>query len=252
MNKKLWYLIPLALVIVGLLLPAFLNNKPGQSPPDQASVSQNSNSAGQPTAADSAGEGRAAEPASSAAGELNNEEDSGLSTETNRPGTTRETSAAAPSPGTAGQPENGASTAPAPAPEPAASATASPAGAADGNPVTCQLAVVGKGGELLFGPAPVKLSSSGTRGPTALSVLAATGLPYNVSQRWPDFVESIAGQRNQGQSGWLYQVNGAVPPVAAGKKTVAAEDKIIWWYSGSISDPPPVWGQLADQAAGSR
>lgn len=114
------------------------------------------------------------------------------------------------------------------------------------------LAVVGKDDELIFGPTKVELPESDTQSLTALSVLAATGLSYSVSNRWPDFVEAIAGQRNQGQAGWLYQVNGVVPLVAAGKKTLAAGDRVIWWYSDSISDPPPNWGQLVDQAAGSR
>ncbi len=79
---------------------------------------------------------------------------------------------------------------------------------------------------------------------TALGALEATGVSYEVSKRWPDFVETIAGQRNKGQAGWLYKVNEEVPLVAAGKKQLAAGDRVIWWYSRSINNPAPVWEQF--------
>ncbi|MDD4169741.1 MAG: DUF4430 domain-containing protein [Desulfotomaculaceae bacterium] len=258
MNKKLWYLIPLVLLIIGLLLPAFLNSRhtAGPVPPDQSAVLFDSaGNVGQPPAVLPDSE------LSSSAGQFNHDSGNGAFAEPDHPqsGTPEATdtkaveltgATEAPAPDATGQYGNGASTTPAPAPEPATSALTPSAGANDSNLVTCHLAVVGKGGEPLFGPAPVKLSPDTPQGLTALGVLAAAGLTYNTSKRWPDFIETIAGQRNQGQSGWIYQVNGAVPPVAAGKKTVAAGDKIIWWYSGSISDPPPVWEQLVNQAAG--
>lgn len=264
MNKKLGYIIPLVLLIVGLLLPTFLNNRhnAGPVPPEQSTVlHDHAGDVGQPPAAppDSAGEvGDTAKEPSSSAEQFNHDGGHGAFAEPNHPqsGTAEATDTKAakltgatrpPVPDAAGQYENSASTTPAPA-QPATSAPAPSAGANDHNLVTCHLAVVGKGGKPLFGPAPVKLSPDTPQGLTALGVLAAAGLSYNVSKRWPDFIEAIAGQRNQGQSGWLYQVNDAVPPVAAGKKTVAAGDKIIWWYSGSISDPPPVWEQLVQAA----
>lgn len=105
------------------------------------------------------------------------------------------------------------------------------------------VAVVGKNGELLFGPADVKPGSD--KPVNALSVLAATGLPYVISPRFPDLVIAVAGQENQGQSGWMYKVNNQIPGVAASKKTVATGDRIIWWYSKSLDAPSPEWESLS-------
>ena len=106
------------------------------------------------------------------------------------------------------------------------------------------VAVVGREGELLFGPAEVSLASDNPWGATALGALEATGLPYELSSRFPELVEAVAGQRNQGASGWMYQVNGEVPMVAAGRKTVAPGDRIIWWYSRDLGQAPPTWEEL--------
>lgn len=135
-------------------------------------------------------------------------------------------------------------TTPDPAGQPPATAPVQAASQA-GETVPVQIAVIGKNGELLYGPGPVALPTGSPRGATALGALAATGLPYGVSSRFPDLVETVAGLRNQGQAGWLYQVNGTVPPVAAAKKKLAAHDRVIWWYSNSIHDPPPAWDSLA-------
>jgi len=110
--------------------------------------------------------------------------------------------------------------------------------------VTVNVAVVGKDGELLFGPAAVQLKEKGRWGATALGALDATGLPYNISAGFAGFVEAVAGQRNKGQAGWMYKVNEEIPMVAADKKPVASGDKVIWWYSKSMDTPPPTWEGL--------
>jgi hypothetical protein len=114
----------------------------------------------------------------------------------------------------------------------------------DSDAVEVNIVVVGSDGEVLFGPSSVKLKEKEGWGVTALGALEATGVSYEVSKRWPDFVETIAGQRNKGQAGWLYKVNEEVPLVAAGKKQLAAGDRVIWWYSRSINNPAPVWEQF--------
>lgn len=125
----------------------------------------------------------------------------------------------------------------------------SPAGATgDGNAVS--IAVVGKDGELLHPPGYVTLTPRNTWGVTALGALEASGLPYTLSSRWFGFVEAVAGQRNQGQAGWMYMVNGEIPLVAAGEKQVKTGDKVLWWYSKSLGAPPPNWDDLLKQAAG--
>lgn len=116
-------------------------------------------------------------------------------------------------------------------------------GAADGA-VAVGVAVVGKDGELLFGPAEVRVAKESTWGTTALGALDATGLPYTMSARFPDFVEAVAGQRNRGQSGWMYKVNEEVPLVAAAKRIVKQGDRVIWWYSQDMSQASPRWDDL--------
>jgi hypothetical protein len=77
-----------------------------------------------------------------------------------------------------------------------------------------------------------------------LGALDATGLAYTVSARFPDFVDSVAGKYNHGQSGWMYKVNDEIPPAAAAKKPLKREDKVIWWYSKGMNVPPPAWDEL--------
>lgn len=107
--------------------------------------------------------------------------------------------------------------------------------------VVVAVAVVGKDGELLFGPGEVRIAPENPWGVTALGALEATGLPYALSARFPDLVEAIAGQPNRGASGWMYQVNGEAPMVAAGKAPLRPGDRVIWWYSRDLGQPPPTW-----------
>jgi hypothetical protein len=116
--------------------------------------------------------------------------------------------------------------------------------ASDSKEVTVKIAVLGKNEELLFGPASVTISKESTGGTTALDALDATGLQYYMSAKWPDFVESIAGQSNKGQSGWMFKVNEEIPLVSSADKPVSEGDKVIWWYSKSMDIPPPEWDNL--------
>lgn len=109
------------------------------------------------------------------------------------------------------------------------------------------IAVIGMNGELLYGPEKVTVTGKNFGGITALGALDATGLPYTTSRRWAIFVEAIAGQRNKGQAGWMYQVNGETPLTGADRKPLKAGDKVIWWYSKSIDTRPPAWDQLRKQ-----
>lgn len=112
--------------------------------------------------------------------------------------------------------------------------------------IKAAVAVVGKNGKILFGPAAVTIP--GGKPATALTALAATGLPYAMSSRFPDLVVSIADQQNQGQSGWMYKVNGVTASVAAPKKHVSEGDRIIWWYSQSLDAPSPEWETLLNNS----
>lgn len=120
---------------------------------------------------------------------------------------------------------------------------APPAGAGESG-FTIGIAVVGMDGELLYGPGNVTVTKKNMWDVSSLGALDATGLPYTMSTRWPGFVEAVAGQRNKGQSGWMYMVNGEIPMVSAGQKAVKTGDKVIWWYSKSMGDPSPDWDDL--------
>ncbi len=111
----------------------------------------------------------------------------------------------------------------------------------------CQvgIAVVGTGGKLLYAPANVKVVSQNKWGITALGSLDATGLTYAMKSTWPDFVDSIGGQSCQGVAGWMYMVNGEIPMHLADKHPVKEGDQVIWWYSESMDQEPPVWDKLA-------
>ncbi len=126
----------------------------------------------------------------------------------------------------------------------------SPGGGSDSS-CTVGIAVVGKDGELLYGPGSVTVSGTGKWGQTALGALDATGLDYTMSPAYPDFIDSIAGQANAGVNGWMYKVNGVVPMVAAKDKQVNSGDKIIWWYSTDMNSPGPDWDDLTRSASGS-
>lgn len=120
----------------------------------------------------------------------------------------------------------------------------SPPEAVKENGCAAFIAVVGVNGELFYGPASITVTKKDVKDVTALDALEATGLPYSLSTRWPGFIEEIAGQRNKGQSGWMYLVNGEVPLVAAGQKQIKGGDKVIWWYSKSMNNPLPNWDGL--------
>lgn len=113
-------------------------------------------------------------------------------------------------------------------------------------PSTCTVgvAVVGPGGELLYGPSYVTVSERNQWGLTALGALDATGVSYKMSTKWEGFVESICGIANEGMSGWMYTVNGSISMVPAGEYEISDGDKVIWYYSESMNQEPPKWEDL--------
>lgn len=108
------------------------------------------------------------------------------------------------------------------------------------------LAVVGMNGELLFGPGDVRVTENGRAEVTALDALGASGLEYETG-RWSNFIESVAGQRNRGQAGWMYAVNGKVPVAAADQTPLQDGDRVVWWYSQKVGSPVPDWDRLLNK-----
>lgn len=115
--------------------------------------------------------------------------------------------------------------------------------------ISVQLAIVGRNGELIFGPSTVNISKDSPHGYTPLGALDASGVDYNLSAKFEGFVEAICGQANEGMSGWLFVVNNTVPSVGADQYTLKDGDRIIWYYSKDINEPPPKWDDLVKQAA---
>ncbi|MEN6388982.1 MAG: S-layer homology domain-containing protein [Syntrophomonas sp.] len=118
-------------------------------------------------------------------------------------------------------------------------------GGSGGSSLSCSpgIQVVGKNGEGLFGPTNVTVYSSNTWGLTALGALDATGLSYTMSPTWAGFVDSIAGQASTGTTGWMYTVNGSSPLVLAKDYPISSEDRIVWYFSNSMDQEAPIYGQ---------
>ena len=106
------------------------------------------------------------------------------------------------------------------------------------------IAVVGKNGTLLFGPSSISLSSQDRFALTAMGALNKTGLRWSFSDRWEGLIVEIAGEQNQGMSGWMYSVNARVPTVLASEQSVSDGDRIIFWYSQDASASSPEWDRL--------
>jgi hypothetical protein len=111
-----------------------------------------------------------------------------------------------------------------------------------------QVAVIGKSGDVLFGPRSVSVSADDEFEGTAMSALDATGLDWQFGDTF-GFVEEIDGERNSGNNGWMYAVNGKVPNVTAVNKSVSSGDEILWWYSTSAMEGAPDWPTTATAAA---
>jgi hypothetical protein len=63
-------------------------------------------------------------------------------------------------------------------------------------------------------------------------------------------VDAICGQANSGMAGWMYVVNGGIPMCGPEKYLIKAGDKVIWYYSKSMDQQPPVWEELVGQQPG--
>ncbi|MEL7650130.1 MAG: S-layer homology domain-containing protein [Sedimentibacter sp.] len=111
-----------------------------------------------------------------------------------------------------------------------------------------EVAVIGKSGDVIYGPKSVTVSASDEFGGTAMSALDATGLDWEFGDTY-GFVEEIDGEQNQGLNGWMYAVNGRLPNVLAVNKTVKSGDKVLWWYSKSSMDGIPDWPSSSALAA---
>lgn len=114
----------------------------------------------------------------------------------------------------------------------------------DSGSLKVDVAVVGKGGKIIFGPKTVSIAKDNRWGFTPLGALEATGLKYDAGSPFNGFVKSIEDMKNEGMQGWMYKVNDQVPMVGAADKKLNAGDKVIWWYSEGLDKPSPTWDKL--------
>jgi hypothetical protein len=229
-NRKLVYLLVFLVVLAGVILPAVYSNKADSLQGKGVPVESEATSGG--------------ETSESASGDIQKEgqQDREIQPQDRESGTEEKVAAekgqSSSNLKTGDRPKEGSSGAKSSPPSKDVSQSSPDSGCRVG------VAVVGMDGELLFGPAYVVVKKDNKWGQTALGALEATGLPYTTKPFWPDFVESICGQSNQGTSGWMYMVNGEVPMHMADKHPVKDGDKVIWWYSRSMDQPPPRWDEL--------
>ncbi|WP_067048343.1 DUF4430 domain-containing protein [Methanofollis ethanolicus] len=78
---------------------------------------------------------------------------------------------------------------------------------------------------------------------TALGALDASGASYVIRDSWYAaygtlYLTSVNGRAGQGTSGWMYQVNGVSPAVGANSHHVNNGDKVVFYYSESMSATP--------------
>jgi outer membrane protein assembly factor BamB len=84
---------------------------------------------------------------------------------------------------------------------------------------------------------------------TALGILDAAGISYTINSQWWDeygslFITSVAGRRNDGLSGWMYQVNGASPGAGANAYSLNDGDEVVFYWSENMASSP----ETSDQA----
>jgi hypothetical protein len=78
---------------------------------------------------------------------------------------------------------------------------------------------------------------------TALGTLDASDTSYTVKDTWYAaygtlYLTSVNGRAGEGMAGWMYQVNGVSPAVGANSYHVNNGDKVVFYYSESMSDTP--------------
>ncbi len=110
---------------------------------------------------------------------------------------------------------------------PAALATAGPR--ADSAPLV-RVRVEGKT-RTLFGPTEPRAQAATPL--QALEQAALAGeLYYHVQETsFGPYVDQIGRYRAAGTSGWVFKVNGAMPPVGADQVTLSPGDRVLWYWA---------------------
>ena len=85
--------------------------------------------------------------------------------------------------------------------------------------------------QTLFGPTEPRLSASSPL--EALEAASVAGeLYYHVaSASFGNYVDQIGRYAAAGQTGWVFKVNGALPPVAADQVSLKDGDHVLWYWA---------------------
>ncbi|UUX92711.1 outer membrane protein assembly factor BamB family protein [Methanoplanus endosymbiosus] len=78
---------------------------------------------------------------------------------------------------------------------------------------------------------------------TALGILHVKGISFVVDDGWYAeygtlFVKSVQGEDNEGNAGWMYQVNGNTGNIGANVFKLNNGDEVLWYYSESMESVP--------------
>ena len=85
--------------------------------------------------------------------------------------------------------------------------------------------------QTLYGPTEPRASASNAL--EALEAASAAGELYYhvVSASFGNYVDQVGRYAAAGQTGWVYKVNGASPPVAADQASLNDGDRVLWYWA---------------------
>ncbi len=104
--------------------------------------------------------------------------------------------------------------------------------------ISADLAIVGRSGRIIFKREGITVS-----GGRVVDTLEAAGIAYETAYQGK-LITSIGGLKNEGMSGWMYQINGETVMRSAAEQEIREGDCVIWWYSEKIDQEPPQWDEL--------
>jgi plastocyanin len=120
--------------------------------------------------------------------------------------------------------------------------------------ISVGVAIVGQNGQTMYGPSSVTVSPGNQWGLTVLGALDATGTHYaTTSTDVGVWVANIDGEAMQqgGTAGWIFTVNGVESPVGPAVTNINNGDRVLWYWSSSMSQAPPTWPSGTTPGGGS-
>ena len=112
--------------------------------------------------------------------------------------------------------------------------------------ISVNVYIVGQNGQMMYGPSLVTVNPNNQWGLTVLGALdAAVGSTQytTTNTSYGVWVIGIYGELMQqgGTTGWIYTVNGVEGSVGPAVTPVYNGDRVLWYWSSSMSQEPPAW-----------